>query len=121
LPGSVGLHALVNQCRARGVAAQLLQRQAVVGAAAHGGVEAEALDVGAQSLLEVRVPGLGTLHRQHLLPGAWAEGDAVSTGGWLQRPEYAGLVRIDVGVSHIGRILLLDEHPPTGEQLASTG
>jgi len=36
LPGSVGLHALVGQCRARDVAAQLLQRLAIIGSAAHG-------------------------------------------------------------------------------------
>jgi len=70
LPGRVGLHALVGQSGARDVAAQLLQRLAVVGTAAHGGMQAEALDVGAQSLLEVRVPGHGTLQRQHLLAGA---------------------------------------------------
>jgi len=44
---------------------------------------------------------------------AWAEGDAVSARGCLQRPERAGLVRIAVAVSHIGLALLFDEHPPT--------
>jgi len=87
LSGGVGLHALLGQGRTRDVAAQLLQRLAVVGAAAHGGVEAEDLDVGAQSLLEVPVPGHGTLHRQHLLAGARAKGDAVSARRCLQRPE----------------------------------
>ena len=36
LPGGVGLHALVGQCRAVDVAAQLLQRLAVIGGTAHG-------------------------------------------------------------------------------------
>jgi hypothetical protein len=39
---------------------------------------------------------LSALHRQHLLPGARAEGDSVSTRGGLQRPEHARLVRIGV-------------------------
>jgi anaerobic selenocysteine-containing dehydrogenase len=47
-------------------------------------VQAEALDVGAKRLLEVRVPGHRTLQRQHLLAGAWAEGDAVHTDGWIE-------------------------------------
>ena len=88
LPGRVGLHAPVGQSGACDAAAQLLQRLAVVGATAHSCVQAEAVDVGAQRLLEVRVPGhalqaapalasagpsrgtLSTLHRQHLLAGA---------------------------------------------------
>jgi len=86
LPGGVGLHALLGQSGARDVAAQLLQRMAIIGAAAHGGVQAETLAVGAQRLLKVRVPGHSTLHRQHLLPRARAEGDAVGTRGGMQRP-----------------------------------
>ena len=61
LSGGVGLHAFVGQSRAGDVAAQFLQRLAVVSAAAHGGVQAEAVDVGAQRLLEVRLPGHGAL------------------------------------------------------------
>jgi len=72
-------------------------------------------------MLEVGVPGHRALHRQHLLAGAWAEGDTVGTRGCLQRPERAGLVRIAVAVSHIGLALLLDKHPPTGEQLHQSG
>jgi len=72
-------------------------------------------------LLEVSIFGHSTLQRQHLLAGARAEGDAVRTGGCLQRPEYAGLVRIAVVVGHVGLALLLDEHPPTGEQLHQSG
>ena len=53
MPGGVGLHAFVrSQGRARDVAAQLLQRLAIIGAAAHGCVQAETLDVGAQRLLK---------------------------------------------------------------------
>jgi hypothetical protein len=79
-------------------------------------VQTESGDVGAQRLLEVRVPGHRALQRQHLLPGAWAEGDAVSAGGGLQRPEHPRLVRIGVGVGHVGLALLFDEHPLAGEQ-----
>jgi len=50
------LHALVGQSGARDVAAQLLQPLAVVGAAAHGGVQAEAVDVGAQRLDLLKSP-----------------------------------------------------------------
>jgi len=57
----------------------LFLRLAVVGAAAHGRVQAEPIDVGAQRLLDVCVPRHCGAHRQHLLAGAWAEGDAVST------------------------------------------
>ena len=38
--------------------------------AAHSGVQAATIDVGAQRLLEVRLPGHGALQRQHLLAGA---------------------------------------------------
>lgn len=47
LPGGVGLHAFIGQCRAGDEAAQLLQRLAVVGRAAHCGVQAESVHVGA--------------------------------------------------------------------------
>ena len=48
LPGGVGLHAFVGQCRAGDVAAQLFQRLAVFGRAAHRSVQAEPIVVGAQ-------------------------------------------------------------------------
>ena len=64
---------------------------------------------------------LSALQRQHLLPSAWAEGDAVSTRGGLQRHERAGLVRTTVVVGHVGRTLLFDQHPPTGEQTHHAG
>jgi hypothetical protein len=64
---------------------------------------------------------LSALHRQHLLAGTRAEGDAVSTGRSLQRPEHAGLVRIAIAVGRVGRTLLFDQHPPTREQLHQSG
>ena len=96
LPCGVGLHALIGQSRARDVAAQLLQRLAVVGAAAHRGVQAETVDVGKQRLLEVRIPGhaLQALHRQHLFSPSWPQGDATSTRRGLQRPEHAGFIGV---------------------------
>jgi len=60
------------------------------------------------------VPGHRALQLQHLLSGAWAEGDAVSAGCGLQRPEHAGLVRIGVVVGHVGLALFFDEHPLCG-------
>ena len=48
LPGGVSLHALVGQSGASDVAAQLLERLAVVGITSHGSVQAETVDVGAQ-------------------------------------------------------------------------
>jgi len=78
LPGAVDLHAFVGQCRARDGAAQLFQPPALVGIAAHARVQAEALMVGAERLGEDGVSRHRTLHRENLLAGAWAEGDAVS-------------------------------------------
>ena len=69
------------------VAAQLIERLAVIGAAVHGSVQAEAVDVGAKVLLEVRLPGHGALYRQHLLASTRTEGDTVRAGRGLQRPE----------------------------------
>ena len=46
LPGAVDLHAFVGQGRPRDVAAQLLQRLAVIGATPHRSVQAETLHVG---------------------------------------------------------------------------
>ena len=90
LAGGVGLYALVGQSWAGDVAAQLLQRLAVIRPAAHCGVQAETLHVGAQRLIEVRIPGHDALHRQHLLPGSWAKSDAIGTRRGLQEPERAG-------------------------------
>ncbi len=64
---------------------------------------------------------LSALYRQHLLAGTRPEGNTVSTRGGLQRPERTGLVRITVVVGHVGRTLLFDQHPPTGEQLHHAG
>ena len=69
LRGGVGLDALVGQCRAGDVAAQLLQRLAVVSPAAHGGTQADAVDVDAQRLLGLfRLPGHCTLHLSTFCP-----------------------------------------------------
>ena len=54
----------------------LTQRLPVISGAAHGGVQAEAVDVGAKMLLEVRIPGHGALYRQHLLASTRTERDA---------------------------------------------
>ncbi|NDG38876.1 MAG: hypothetical protein EBY28_05650 [Betaproteobacteria bacterium] len=44
---------------------------------------------------------LSPLQRQHVLAGAWSEGDPVGARRGLQRPEHAGLVRITVVVGHV--------------------
>ena len=64
---------------------------------------------------------LSALDRQHLLPSTRTESDAVSACRGLQRPERAGLVRITVVVGDVGRTLLFDQHPPTGEQFHRAG
>ena len=56
----------------------MFQRLAVVGRAAHGGVQAETLHVDAQRLLEARLlwhATLSALHREHLLAGARSHRD----------------------------------------------
>ncbi|MDP1690730.1 MAG: hypothetical protein Q8L49_02005, partial [Burkholderiaceae bacterium] len=98
MPGSVGLYAFVGQCWAGDGAAQPLQRLAIVGAAAHGSVQAEAVAVGAQRLLEVLLAGHDALQRQHLLAGPRTEGDALRAGRRLQRPEHAGLIGVAVAI-----------------------
>jgi hypothetical protein len=59
--------------------------------------------------------------RQHLLAGARAEGDAMRTRGGLQRPEHAGVVRVGIVVSHVGRAQLFDKKAAPGEQLHRAG
>ena len=78
LPGSVDLYPFIGQCWSGDGAAQLLQPLALVGIAAHGRVQAEALMVGTQILVARSVALPPTLHREHVLPGAWAKGNAVS-------------------------------------------
>jgi hypothetical protein len=64
LTGRIALHTVAGQRGARDVAAQLFQRSAVLGAAAHGGVQAETLHVGTQRLVEVRLPEHHALQRR---------------------------------------------------------
>ena len=113
LPGCVGLNALVGQCRTGDGAAQSRQRLAVIGGAAHSGMQVETVEIGAQRLLEVLLHGHGALQRQNLLAGARTEGDAASARRRLQRPEDVGLISTAVVVGHAGRALLFDQ-PPDG-------
>lgn len=59
----VALYSLVGQDWAGDVAARVCQRLAVVSAAAHGSVQSETVDVGAQSVLQ-RAAGSPTTNRQ---------------------------------------------------------
>ena len=92
LPGAVDLNTLVGQRRARDVAAQLLECLAVITSAAHG-VQAESLLVGAQRLRARSVSRHSSLHREHLLPGARAKGNAVGTRQALGCRVFAGLAK----------------------------
>ena len=60
LAGSTALHALISLRRTAEVAAELLQRLAVVGAAAHGRVQPEPATVGAQN--QIRLEALAVTH-----------------------------------------------------------
>ncbi len=70
-------NSIIGQGRPGDVAAQLLKRLPVVGAAAHGCVQAEPVDISAQRLLEFLLSGHGALHWQHLQASARAEGNAI--------------------------------------------
>ena len=76
LARGTALHPLVGQGRAGDGEAQLLERLALVSAAAYDRVQAETLHIGAQVviigaqvLLEYRLPRHRALQRQHLLSG----------------------------------------------------
>jgi len=94
----VDLYPFVGQCGSGDGPAQLFQPLALVGVAAHRRMQAKALMVGTQLLGALDVQRHRALHRQNLLPGAWAEGNAVGTRRRLQWTERAGLIRIGVGV-----------------------
>jgi hypothetical protein len=83
LPGGVGLHMFVGQCWAGDVAAQSLQRLAVIRPAAHCSVLP--VDICAQVLLEVRIPGNCALHRQpkkSSYAGAESIGGGIGSAAW---------------------------------------
>ena len=61
------------------MAAQLLERLAGIGAAAHGRVQAATLGIGAKELIEALHLRHRALRRQCLLDGGRANGDATST------------------------------------------
>ena len=67
----------VHSRKKRWVAGTLTQRLQVIRAAAQGRVKAEAVAVGAQLLLEVRIPGHDALHRQHLPTDTRTEGNTL--------------------------------------------
>jgi len=75
--------------------------------------------VGKQILGALDVQRHGALQGKHLLPGARAEGNAVSTRRRLQRPERAGLIRIGLDSGQVARspLLLFDEHTAAGQRL----
>lgn len=59
-------------------------------------MQAQAVDVGAKGLARCTLARYRTPEGQHLLPGAWAEGDAVRDGRRLQRPQGARLLAVGI-------------------------
>jgi hypothetical protein len=59
-------------------------------------VQAEPVDVGAQGLARPILARHRASQRQHLLPGTGTEGDAVSDGRRLQRPQRARLLAVGI-------------------------
>jgi hypothetical protein len=121
LTRGVGLHALVDKRWAGDVVAQLFQPLAVLRFTAHRRVHAETLHIGAQRLVEVRMPGHRALHRQHPLAGPRAESDTAHAGGCLRWPERAGCLRVAVVVSDAGPALLLPQRAVLRRQLHRAG
>ena len=121
LPGGVELHPFVGERRPRDVAAQLLQPLAVVGLHPHRRVQAEPVDVGAQRLARPVLARHRAPERQHLLPGAGAEGDAIGDGRGLQRPQRARLVTVGIGLGQVSLARVLDQHAPAREHLHQPG
>jgi hypothetical protein len=59
-------------------------------------MQAEPVDVGAQRLAGPVLPRHRASQRQHLLPGTGTEGDSVSDGRRLQRPQRARLLAVGI-------------------------
>jgi len=74
-------------------------------------MQAEAVDVGAQGLARRGLARHCSPERQHLLPDAGTEGDAVSDGRRLQRPQRARLLAVGIGLRKLA--------PNSGLELAT--
>jgi hypothetical protein len=121
LPGGVELHPLVRQCRPGDGAAQLFQPLAVMGLDSHRGVQAEAVDVGAQGLARRSLARHCTSQGQHLLPGAGPEGDAIRHSRRLQRSQRACLFAFGLRLGQPGLAHVFHQHAPAREQRHQPG
>ena len=81
---AVALEPLVGDRGARNVAAQALEFLALMFPAAHPGMQAEAVRIGAQGRRVFFVPTGHRSQAQHLLSGARPQRDAIAAGGGLQ-------------------------------------
>jgi hypothetical protein len=121
LPCIVELHALVRKRRPGDVAAQLLQPLAVVCFDPDRGVQAESVDVRAQRLARGGLARHRASQGQHLLPGARAQGDAVSDGRSLQRAQRARVLAVGIRLGQVGLAHVFDQHAPACEHLHQPG
>jgi hypothetical protein len=121
LPGGVALHPLVRQRRPSDVAAQLLEPLAVVCLHTHRGVQADAVDVGAQGLPRCGLARHRAPESQHLVASARTKGDAVRHRRCLQRPQRAYLVPVSIRLGQIGLPHVFHQHAPAREQLHQPG
>ena len=96
-------------------AEQLLQPLAVVCFDPHRGVQAEAVAVGAQGLARRVLAWHCASQGMNLLPGARAEGDAVSDGCGLQRPQGMRLVPVGIRLGQVDLAHAFDQHAAAGE------
>jgi hypothetical protein len=79
------------------------------------------VDVGAQRLERPVLAQHRASQRQHLLPGAGPEGDAVSDGRGLQRPQRARLLAVGIRLGQVGQPYVLDQHASAREHLHEPG
>ena len=97
ITGAVEFEPFIGDGGAGDVAALLLEFVALIHGAAHLGVEAEPLLVGAAFLGRLRIKAGDGLQAQHLLTRAWTECNAVGAGRQLQRCH--GRIHIGFGES----------------------
>lgn len=94
------LEPLVGNRGAGDVAAQAFERLALMRGAAHPGMQAEPVPLGAQACVGFVVPTRRGSQAQHLLSGARSQRDAIRARGRLQGRER--VIRIEVGqVGHV--------------------
>jgi glutathione S-transferase len=87
----------------------LLQPLALVCFDPDCGAQAETVDVGAQKLTRCCIARRRAPERQHLLPGAVAEGEAVGDGRRVQRPQRARLLAVGIPRGQVSRAFVAAE------------